>query len=165
LCKTHYDSNRKRAKKGAAPGLKHDPPIIAPAPVFDSGVARAAAAAISELLSGAVWHESLTALVHALDSGSAEKLQEAVLANQLMLLNKLPGDAPVPETLWGYYTPWGFCPVHITTRLSVAVEGRGQVLAGSCQFSFETEEDEEVRNLGEASKKKKKKTDFVSQVT
>jgi hypothetical protein len=50
-------------------------------------------------------------------------------------------------------------------RLSTAVGSRGQVLAGSCQSSFETEEDEEVRNLGEASKKKKKKkTDFVSQV-
>lgn len=101
LCSAHYA----QAKRGKAPSpiAIHDPPTIAPAPVFDSDVARAAAAAISDLLSGpesgVVWHKSLAALVHALASGSAERLQEAVLANQLMLLTNLPGDAPVPETL------------------------------------------------------------------
>jgi hypothetical protein len=102
---------------------------------------------------------------HALASGSAAILQEAVIANRLLLLRNLPADAPVPETLWGYYTPWGFCPVHITTRLSTAVGGRGEVKVGSCQFNFGTEEEEQVHNLGvESKKKKKKKTDFVSQV-
>ncbi len=71
------------------------------APVFDPDVARAAAASISDLLSGTVWHASLTVLVDVLASGSAQRLQEAVLANRLMLLSNLPADAPVPETLWG----------------------------------------------------------------
>ncbi len=36
---------------------------------------------------------------------------------------------------------------------------------GSCQFNFGTDEEEQVHNLGvESKKKKKKKTDFVSQV-
>jgi hypothetical protein len=74
----------------------------AAAPVFDPDVARAAAASISDLLSGTVWHASLTVLVDALASGSAQRLQEAVLANRLMLLSNLPADVPVPETLWGY---------------------------------------------------------------
>ena len=92
FCRSHYD----QAKKGSAPQLKRAPPTIASAPVFDSDVARAAAAAISDLLSSVVWHESLTVLVDALASGSAQRLQEAVLANRLMLLSNLPADVPVP---------------------------------------------------------------------
>ena len=39
--------------------------------------------------------------------------------------------------LVGYYTPWGFCPVHITTRLSTAVGGRGEVKVGKVRLDSE----------------------------
>jgi len=74
-------------------------------------------------------HPTVDRLLDALRSGNAEALRAVVLANTAELLTGMLPSSPTPDTLWGYPTAFGVCPVFIDTRLSHAT-------ANSKQFKF-----------------------------
>jgi hypothetical protein len=65
---------------------------------------------------------TLQNLIKALESGDARQLQQCVAANRALLIPN-PDGFP-PPFLWGFLTPYGYCPVKVPTKLSKKIAKR-----------------------------------------
>ena len=108
---------------------------------YDAGVALAAAQTLRAAFSGTTPHESVTILISALESGICHNLESAVSANRRSLFQHIPHNVRVPETIWGFHTHCGFCPVHVSTRLSSAMANRTGELMTKESHQFQHEPD------------------------
>ena len=70
--------------------------------------------------------ETVHRLLSALDSGSADALKAAVKANINVIFAGKRGTERMAETVWGFHTPYGICPIVLITMLSEQSRDQGQ---------------------------------------
>jgi len=89
-------------------------------------------------------HETVHVLLSALDSGSVDALKAAVKTNIRLIFAGKSGTARMPETVWGFHTPYGICPIVLNTMLSEQAQDHGQF---QFQVDAELEWDEELERV------------------
>ncbi len=78
---------------------------------------------------------------HNLRPGISHNLESAVDANRRSLFQNTPNNVRVPETIWGFHTHCGFCPVRVSTRLSDAMASKMGNAATKESHQFQHEPD------------------------
>ena len=89
-------------------------------------------------------HPSLDILLSALDSGISDALKAAVQDNWRTVFKRVFARArraseKLHESVWGFHTPYGFCPVVVCTLLSGLIE---RPTAHHANFEFDPDQDE-----------------------
>jgi hypothetical protein len=86
-------------------------------------------------------HDTLTRLLTALESGVDAQLKAAVADNtSFFFRDARQHSVELPESLWGFHTPYGFCPVLLITKHAVAVTTDRLYFVPDCmQFHFNTD--------------------------
>jgi hypothetical protein len=87
-------------------------------------------------------HPTILRLLDALTSGEAGQLEAAVKLNTSFFFpDSSNHSVELPAALWGFHTPYGFCPVLLQTMHAVAVAaGQGSFVKGSTQYFLNTDQ-------------------------